>query len=138
GARGPEREVTTAVKKQGRGAERGAAKLQEEPRPETVTLPAASYVIRMDQPSSRMVDMLLDPQYYSTADPRPYDDTGWSLGPLRNVATLRVTDAKVLDAPMALVEGPARAAGGVEGKGSAWFLVDATAEPALATFRFRL
>src|SRR5580704_5558610 len=47
-----------------------------------VKVPAGSYIIRMDQPYSRVVDMLLDTQYYSTSDPRPYDDTGWTLGPL--------------------------------------------------------
>jgi hypothetical protein len=50
---------------------------------------AGSYVVRMDQPYSRMADMLLDTQYYNVNDPRPYDDTGWTLGPLRNVKTVR-------------------------------------------------
>jgi len=60
--------------------------------------PAGSYVIRMDQPYSRMADMLLDTQYYNVNDPRPYDDTGWTLGALRNVKTVRVTDKAVLAA----------------------------------------
>jgi dipeptidyl aminopeptidase/acylaminoacyl peptidase len=118
------------------GGDAAANRAAEEPKNEK--LPAGSYVIRMDQPYSRMVDMLLDTQYYSTADPRPYDDTGWTLGPLRNVATHRVTDLTILDAAMTLVEIPAHAPGGVEGKGSAWFVVNSTAEPALATLRFRL
>ena len=42
---------------------------------------AGSYVIRMDQPYSRMADMLLDTQYYNIADPKPYDDTGWVVRP---------------------------------------------------------
>ena len=92
----------------------------------------------MDQPYSRMVDMMLDTQYYSTADPRPYDDTGWTFGPLRNVATLRVVEPSILDAPMTLIDGEVRASGGVTGNGSAWFVLNATAEPALATLRFRL
>ncbi len=50
----------------------------------------------MDQPYSRMADMLLDTQYYNVNDPRPYDDTGWTLGALRNVKTVRVTDKSVL------------------------------------------
>ncbi|MBI5707682.1 MAG: hypothetical protein HZC36_11925 [Armatimonadetes bacterium] len=62
-----------------------------------------SYVVRMDQPYSRMADMLLDSQYYSSKDPRSYDDTGWQLGPLFNVATVRCKDVKVLDGTMALV-----------------------------------
>ncbi len=102
-------------------------------------LPAGSYVVRMDQPYSRMVDMLLDTQYYATTDPRPYDDTGWTLGPLRNVKTIRVTDANILKAPMSLLAGPARAGGGLTGAAAArFYLVNANAEPALATLRFRL
>src|SRR5205085_5737032 len=78
-----------------------------------------SYVVRMDQPYSRMADMLLDTQYYNVNDPRPYDDTGWTLGPLRNVKTIRVKDEKILSAPMALTSGPARVTGKVDGTGNA-------------------
>ncbi|MBX3095338.1 MAG: hypothetical protein KF812_00605 [Fimbriimonadaceae bacterium] len=59
-------------------------------------LKAGSLVIRMDQPYSRMADMLLDKQYYRADDPRPYDDTGWTLGPLFDIKSVRVTDAKIL------------------------------------------
>jgi hypothetical protein len=112
-------------------------KKAEEAKP--VKIPAGSYVIRMDQPYSRMADMLLDTQYYSTADPRPYDDTGWTMGPLRNVPTLRVTDAAILKAPMTLVKEPARASGSLDGPAAPkFYLVNASAEPALATLRYRL
>ncbi|HTP33623.1 MAG TPA: hypothetical protein VMJ75_15700, partial [Candidatus Acidoferrales bacterium] len=98
-----------------------------------------SYILRMDQPYSRMVDMLLDTQYYSTNDPRPYDDTGWTLGPLRNVNTVRLTDTAILKSPMTLVSAPARATGAIDGGDAAkLYIVDATAEPAIATLRFRL
>ncbi|HVL40112.1 MAG TPA: M14 family zinc carboxypeptidase, partial [Fimbriimonadaceae bacterium] len=59
-----------------------------------------SVVIRLDQPYSRMADMLLDKQFYSPSDPRPYDDTGWTLGPLFDVPTVRVRDVTLLQAPM--------------------------------------
>jgi len=102
-------------------------------------LPAGSYVLRMDQPYSRIVDMLLDTQYYSTRDPRPYDDTAWTLGPLRNVKTVRVTDQAILKAPMSLLSGPARAAGTVTGASATkYYVVNANAEPGLATLRFKL
>ncbi len=100
-------------------------------------IPAGSYIIRMDQPYSREADMLLDTQYYSVHDPTPYDDTGWTLGPLMDVATLRITDPSILKAPMTLIDGPARAAGKIDGGGGS-FLINANAEPALATLRFRL
>ena len=97
-----------------------------------------SYVVRMDQPYSRMADMLLDTQYYNVNDPSPYDDTGWTLGPLRNVKTVRVKDAKILDASMAMIDGPAKVVGKIEGAGSAGFVVNHTAETANAQLRYRL
>jgi hypothetical protein len=102
------------------------------------TFPAGSYVVRMDQPFSRTADMLLDKQYYNPDDPRPYDDTGWTFGPLYNVETVRVTDAAVLKAPMSPVERLVRAPGKVVGaEGARVFLVDYNADNNLTAFRFR-
>ena len=55
--------------------------------PKTETFSAGSYVIRMDQPYSRIADALLDRQYWAPDDPQktPYDDTGWSLPALFSV-----------------------------------------------------
>jgi hypothetical protein len=121
-----------------RGGEPSAEKKPEPSKSEKV--PVGSYVVRMDQPYSRMADMLLDTQFYATTDPRPYDDTGWTLGPLRNVPTLRITDVAFLDTSMTRLDGPATASGRLTGTGksTAWYLVDANAEPGLATLRFRL
>src|SRR5690606_21976670 len=49
--------------------------------------PAGSYVVRMDQPYSRIADTLLDRQYWSPKDKydTPYDDTGWAMGDLFDV-----------------------------------------------------
>jgi len=113
----------------------------------TTKIPRGSYIIRMDQPYSRIADMLLDTQYYSTSDPRPYDDTGWTLGPLRNVKTLRITDAAVLKVPMTLIVGPARntnsgvvALPAAKGKSPEvkCYVIQANAEPNLAGLRYRL
>src|SRR3546814_5534115 len=70
--------------------------------------PAGSWVVRMDQPYSRIADTLLDRQYWSPKDKydTPYDDTGWSMGDLFGVQVARVTDATILDASMERVEGP--------------------------------
>jgi hypothetical protein len=99
---------------------------------------AGSYVVRMDQPYSRMADMLLDTQYYNVNDPRPYDDTGWTLGPLHNVKTVRVKDVKILDAPMTLTSGPIKVQGKPEGQGMAGIVVNHTGESVIAQLRFRL
>jgi hypothetical protein len=101
-------------------------------------IPAGSYVVRMDQPFSRAADMMLDRQYYNPNDPRPYDDTGWTFGPLYNAQTLRIEDARLLDTPMQLVTGPVRPAGGVvDAQGARAFLINYNADNNLASFRFR-
>jgi hypothetical protein len=85
-----------------------------------------------------MADMLLDTQWYNVNDPRPYDDTGWTLGALHNVKTSRINDVSVLKAAMSkLPEGDVVAAGALAGSGGV-FLVENRAESQLATLRFRL
>ncbi|MGC8883287.1 MAG: M14 family zinc carboxypeptidase [Bryobacteraceae bacterium] len=96
-----------------------------------------SYLVRMDQPYSRLADMFLDRQYYSPNDTQPYDDTGWTLGALRNVPVTRVTDASILKAAATLLTAPPKPEGGIEGQGNV-FLLTHNADRALATFRFRL
>ncbi len=105
---------------------------------DTGKYPAGSYVVRMDQPYSRMADMLLDTQYYNVNDPPPYDDTGWSLGPMHNITTVRVTTPDILQAPMTLLTEAAKPKGGIAGTGTAAYLVNHNADNILATFRFRL
>ena len=97
-----------------------------------------SYVVRMDQPYSRMGDMFLDKQFYSANDTPPYDDTGWTLGPLRNVKTTRVTDVALLKAAMAPVSDHHLPEGRVEGAGTAAWLIAHNADRVLATMRYRL
>jgi hypothetical protein len=108
------------------------------PQPTTVQLGAGSYIVRMDQPYSRVADALLDHQYWSPNDPQktPYDDTGWTFGELFNVKVLRVVDAKVLDTAMERVT-EVRVRGGMSG-GSSVFVINANADTALATLRYRL
>ena len=73
---------------------------------ETPTFPAGSYVVRMDQPYSRIADTLLDRQYWAPDDPQKdaYDDTGWSLGDSFGVDVARVTDTAVLEVPLRKVD----------------------------------
>jgi hypothetical protein len=115
------------------------AKKEEPPAPQPRQFPAGSYIVRMDQPYSRIADTLLDYQYWSPADPQkdPYDDTGWTLGELANVQVVRITDVKVLEAAMQPVSGEIKSPGGVEGTGII-FLVNHNSENALMTLRYRL
>jgi hypothetical protein len=104
--------------------------------------PEGSYVVRMDQPYSRMADMMLDTQFYNPSDPRPYDDTGWTLGAMRNIQTVRVTDRAILKLPMTLLKSDA----GVQGRldpliptpSTVAYVINHNTENTLATLRFRL
>ncbi|HXC70800.1 MAG TPA: M14 family zinc carboxypeptidase [Pyrinomonadaceae bacterium] len=100
---------------------------------------AGSYIIRMDQPYSRMADMLLDTQYYNVSDPAPYDDTGWTMGPMRNVKTVRITDKSVLDAPATLIATDIKVTGQLTGAASAVaYVINHNTDNTLATLRFKL
>jgi hypothetical protein len=114
----------------------------------TRTFPAGSYVVRMDQPYSRIADALLDYQYWSPDDPQktPYDDTGWTFPEGFGVEGVRVTDTTVLGAAMESVKGEIRAQGGINATGStgstgragSTFAINANGDNALATLRYRL
>ena len=106
---------------------------------ESRTFPAGTYLVRMDQPYSRIADALLDYQYWSPRDPQTsvYDDTGWTFGEVSNVQVVRVTDVKALDAPMERVNGEVRSASGFTGNGDV-FIVNQNADNNLVSLRFRL
>ena len=107
--------------------------------PVTREFPSGSYIIRMDQPYSRIADALLDYQYWAPNDAqaRPYDDTGWTFPEGFGVQAVRVTDVKVLDVPTETVKGEVRAASGVSGQGAV-FAVNHDGDNALITLRYRL
>jgi hypothetical protein len=134
--------VALPVKKEKKPATAAGAEDKSKPAtpsaPTTHSFPAGSFVIRMDQPYSRIADALLDYQYWSPDDPQktPYDDTAWTFGELFGVQVTRVTDPKVLLVPMQRVT-DLPALGGVQGEGAV-FAIDNHAEPALATLRYRL
>lgn len=99
---------------------------------------AGSYVVRLDQPFSRAADMVLDKQYYNPNDTRPYDDVGWTLGPLYNAETVRVEDTAILSANMTLMEDVIAAPGAVESRGSPEvYVINYNADNKLAAFRFQ-
>ena len=132
---------TVAVKK--KGGSTPSARPTTSPAPaaktEERTFPAGSYLVRMDQPYSRIADALLDYQYWAPNDPQTeiYDDTAWTMGELANVEVVRVVDTKVLQAPMDRVTGEVRAPGGIADSGSV-FLINHNADNALVTLRYRL
>ncbi len=101
-----------------------------------VDVAAGDYVVRGDQPYRTLADMYFSIQNYPTANPRPYDDTGWTMQYMRNVKLTALTDKAVLDRPMTLLTADAKAAGGVEGTG-ATLIVEHTSDNSLMSFRFK-
>ena len=133
---------TVAMKRKagsGGGPARPTASPTPAPKTEERTFPAGSYIVRMDQPYSRIADALLDYQYWAPNDPQQdiYDDTAWTMGELGNVEVVRVVDAKVLTAPMDRVTGEVRSPGGIVNAGSV-YVINHNADNALVTLRYRL
>jgi hypothetical protein len=134
----PKKDAGAEGKGESAGKESDAKEKEKKAEPTERSFPAGSYVVRMDQPYSRIADALLDYQYWSPDDPQkhPFDDTGWTFGDLFNLQVVRVTDAKVLDVPMERVKkvgSPSK----VEGEGTV-FAINYAAEPSLATLRYKL
>jgi hypothetical protein len=92
----------------------------------------------MDQPYSRLADMLLDTAYFNVNEPRPYDDTGWTLGALKNVKTVRVKDTAVLKGAMKLLTADARPKGSIQGSATVAYAIANAADNSLAVLRFKL
>ncbi len=104
-----------------------------------LALPAGSYVIRLDQPYSRVADALLDKQYWAPDDPQkhPYDDTGWSYSQLFNVKVARLSDAAVLQARMTPVADMAGLSGKLTGSGSV-YAINNTGQTSLLAVMYQL
>ncbi len=98
---------------------------------------AGDYIVRADQPYRTLADMYMSVQTFSPANPRPYDDTGWTFQFMRNVAVFLVDDKSILTQPMTQINGPVRAAGGLEGNGAV-VIVDHTTDNNLMSFRYKL
>ncbi len=102
-----------------------------------VSVLSGDYIIRADQPYRTLIDMYLSVQNYGAANPRPYDDTGWTMQYMRNVTLRPVHDAAILRQPMALLTRDATQHGGVTGTGPT-ILFNHTGDNELVGLRFRL
>jgi len=105
----------------------------------TQTFPSGSYVIRLDQPFSRIADALMDKQYWAPDDPQrhPYDDTGWSFSQLFNVKATRLTDNAILRAKMTPVTDLEASVGHTTGAGSIYAIAN-TGQTSLLALIYQL
>ncbi len=100
-----------------------------------ISVAKGDYVVRMDQPYSRCAVNFLDTQFFSPANPSPYDDTGWAIPLARNVKVSKVADKTVLDQPMTLVAADVKIPGAIVGTGNV-IIVDHNGDTSVAPFRF--
>ena len=97
---------------------------------------AGDYVIRADQPYRTLADMYFSVQNYPAANPRPYDDTGWTMQLMRDVQLTAVNAKAILDSPLSMITSDVKISGSIEGSGGV-IVVDHTTDNTLVTFRFR-
>ena len=150
---GTQAELLRVLQKQRVEVSRAVGPFSVKVKNETKDYPAGSYIVRMDQPYSRIADALFDHQYWSPNDPQdnPYDDTGWTFPESFNVQAVRVMDTQVLEVPVERVSGAVRAMGGValaaDGSragasapptGATAFAVNHNADNAIFALRYRL
>jgi len=104
-----------------------------------VDVATGDYVVRLDQPYGSLAKTYFSRQDYGPDDPRPYDDTGWTLQYVRNVVLHPITDTTVFTAPLAPLRADARVRGQVSGvKGAGAYLIAPTTESGLTQLRFAL
>src|SRR6185436_6243457 len=61
------------------------------------TFPAGSFIVKRDQPYSRLAKTLLEKQVYPDANLRTYDDTSWTMGLMSHAEVKEIADKKILD-----------------------------------------
>ena len=102
-----------------------------------VDVKKGDWIVRGDQPFRTIADIYFSIQNYPTTNPSPYDDTGWTYQMMRNLGMSEVNDASLFTAPMTLVKGHVKAAGGIAGAGST-VVVDHQGDNNMVALRYRL
>jgi hypothetical protein len=102
-----------------------------------VNVAAGDYVIRADQPYRTLAHMYFSVQNYPATNPRPYDDTGWTMQYMRNVTLRPIVDAAALKQPMTLLTDDLKPQGAIAGSGPV-ILFNHTGDNELVGLRFRL
>ncbi|HEV8613367.1 MAG TPA: hypothetical protein VGQ73_07640, partial [Gemmatimonadales bacterium] len=101
------------------------------------TVPAGSYLVKLDQPYGRLARNLLEKQDYPDPALTTYDDSGWSMGYAMNVEVKEIRDKASLDVRVTPVTN-AEWHGKVTGSGTAALAVAHFGSTNMISFRYRL
>ena len=89
------------------------------------TFPAGSFIVKRDQPYSRLAKILLEKQVYPDPSLRTYDDAAWTMGLMSQADVKEIADKKILDLPVTPVsEKEIHLAGSVRGSGPLFAVAD--------------
>jgi Zinc carboxypeptidase len=81
--------------------------------------PAGSFIVKRDQPYSRLAKTLLEKQVYPDPNLRTYDDASWTMGLMNHTEVTEITDKSILDVPVdAVKEKEIHLTGTLSGSGS--------------------
>ena len=102
------------------------------------TFPAGSFIVKRDQPYSRLAKTLLEKQVYPDPNLRTYDDASWTMGLMSQAEVKEIADKTILDAAVDPVkEKEIHLAGSLTGNGS-MIAVAHYGSNNMVTLRYRL
>jgi len=99
--------------------------------------PAATYVVRLDQPYRNYAVDLLMPQQYPKDGNQPYDDVSWELAANYKVDAIPTADISIRSTALDAVHDAPQPSGRVSGTGPVFLLKD-TGQESLLAVRYRL
>src|SRR5260221_12938029 len=102
------------------------------------TFPAGSFIVKRDQPYSRLAKTLLEKQVYPDPNLRTYDDTSWTMGLMSHAEVKEIADKKIFDVAVEPVkQAEIHLAGSMAGAGST-IAVAHYGSKNMITLRYRL
>jgi Zinc carboxypeptidase len=102
------------------------------------TFPTGSFIVKRDQPYSRLAKTLLEKQVYPDPNLRTYDDASWTMGLMSHTEVVEITDKAILSVAVdAVKEREIHLPGSLSGTGSL-FAVAHHGSNNMITMRYRL
>ncbi len=102
------------------------------------TFPSGSFIIKRDQPYSRLAKTLLEKQVYPDPNLRTYDDAAWTMGLMSHAEVKEIADKTILDLAVDPVKEKEIHLAGTLAGGGPMFAVAHYGSNNMITLRYRL